>query len=391
MIAVIADDFTGAAEIGGIGLRRGMRVQIETTIEGAENTDLLVIATDTRSLPGDLAKKEISKITQQLIALKPDFIFKKLDSVLRGNIYEELIAQIDSSTRKKALVIAGNPHFNRVISNGVYYVDDIPLEKTSFANDPEFPRETSNVKAIVGEDKPEVVSLNVSQDLPTDGIIIGDVKDEEEMLQWTHKIDNQTIAAGGSGFFDVLLREKWPNYQEKEPVTYVLGKKSLFIFGSTFPKNAEVMEKFRKENVRIMNMPEEIYLNKDFESNLLINWVKEIVGQLQDKNKVVVTINHQDSDEELLPVRIRENVGLLVSKVLQQVTIDDLLIEGGATTSMILKYLDIRRLFPFRELDFGVIQMKVDQFPNLIVTTKPGSYSWPDSVLLSKTNKKSKI
>lgn len=391
MIAVIADDFTGAAEIGGIGLRRGMKVQIETTVVGTENTDLLIIATDTRSLPCKKAKKEIAKITRQLNKLKPECIFKKLDSVLRGNIYDELIAQIDSSVGEKALVIAGNPHFNRTIRKGTYYVDDIPLAETSFADDPEFPRNTSSVKEIVGLDKPDVVSLDVSQVMPDEGVIIGDVKNEEEMIRWSEKIDEQTIAAGGSGFFDVLLRERWPVSKKKEPETYVLGKKSLFIFGSTFPKNAEVMQKFRKEDVRIMNMPEEIYKNKNFQPGLLDDWATKIANQLQDQHKVVVTINHQQSPEKMLPVRIRENIGLLVSKVLAKVTIDDLLIEGGATTSVILKYLNIKRLFPFRELDFGVIQMKVDQFPNLIVTTKPGSYSWPDSVLLTNNNKTAKI
>ena len=49
MIAVIADDFTGAAEIGGIGLRHGMRVVIETEPVPNGQVDLLVIATDSRS------------------------------------------------------------------------------------------------------------------------------------------------------------------------------------------------------------------------------------------------------------------------------------------------------------------------------------------------------
>ena len=33
MIVVIADDFTGAAEIGGIGLKYGLKVVIETNLE----------------------------------------------------------------------------------------------------------------------------------------------------------------------------------------------------------------------------------------------------------------------------------------------------------------------------------------------------------------------
>ena len=64
MIAVIADDFTGAAEIGGIGLKYGLNVIIETKVQEVSEADLLVIATDTRSLSADQASLEIEKITK---------------------------------------------------------------------------------------------------------------------------------------------------------------------------------------------------------------------------------------------------------------------------------------------------------------------------------------
>ena len=53
MIAVIADDLTGAAELGGIGLRHGLKTEVRT-IAGTKlppATDLLVIAADSRSKP----------------------------------------------------------------------------------------------------------------------------------------------------------------------------------------------------------------------------------------------------------------------------------------------------------------------------------------------------
>ena len=391
MIAVIADDFTGAAEIGGIGLRRGMKVQMETDVEEATDMDLLIIATDTRSLSGELAKKEIEKITQKLIALKPTYIFKKLDSVLRGNIYDELDAQIKSSEKKRALVIAGNPNFKRIIENGIYTVAGVPLGQTSFAHDPEFPSKSSNVKEIVGKEKDDVFSLNVEDDLPEKGIVIGDVRDETDMLLWTKKVDEHTIVAGGSGFFDILLRGKWPKYQKSEACTYALRKKSLFIFGSTFPKDDVMMVRFKEAGVHIMNMPLNIYKNKDFSDDMINKWAEEVAEQIRCQHKVVITISHQSSTEQLLSVRLRENIGLLVSKIFKQVKIDDLLIEGGATTSMVLKYLNVKRLFPYRELDFGVIQMRVNEYPDLCLITKPGSYSWPECVLLNQNDKKAKI
>src|SRR5690554_2793952 len=111
MIAVIADDFTGAAEIGGIGLRYGLKVVIETEPFEQPDVDILVIATDTRSLNGEEASAQISRITRDLMKIRPELIFKKIDSALRGNIVEELAAQMKTSGKKRGVIIPANPVF----------------------------------------------------------------------------------------------------------------------------------------------------------------------------------------------------------------------------------------------------------------------------------------
>ena len=70
--------------------------------------------------------------------------------------------------------------------------------------------------------------------------------------------------------------------------------------------------------------------------------------------------------------------------VMDRVAIDNLVIEGGATTHEILQNLDINRLYPYRELGLGIIQMRVEKYPDLCIITKPGSYNWPDNVEFTK-------
>ena len=181
MIAVIADDFTGAAEIGGVGLRHGLRVVIETNVEKADEAELLIIAADTRSLSSDIASNEIEKITRQLIDLKPDYIYKKLDSVLRGNIAEELLTQMKVSGKNRAVIVAGNPCLKRLIKKGIYYVDDVPLSDTFFANDPEYTIKSSSVLEIIGTKKSKIQSMNVDQQLPESGLIVGDIFTKSDM------------------------------------------------------------------------------------------------------------------------------------------------------------------------------------------------------------------
>jgi uncharacterized protein YgbK (DUF1537 family) len=50
MIAVIADDFTGAAELAGISLRYGLTVSVCLHDEISTDADVLIISTDSRSL-----------------------------------------------------------------------------------------------------------------------------------------------------------------------------------------------------------------------------------------------------------------------------------------------------------------------------------------------------
>lgn len=388
MIAVIADDFTGAAEIGGIGLKYGLDVIIETTVTGVNNTDLLIIVSDTRSYPPKQASEEIKRITGKLLKLNPENIFKKLDSVLRGNVAAELFTQLEVTGKRRAIIIAGNPWMGRNIKSGYYSIHSVPLAETSFANDPEFPVQSSSVIDIIGEEYCPVHSCSVDSFLPDEGLIVGDVNNESDILHWALAIDNTTLAAGGSGFFDVLLSTKYRKKEENSNGYLRLGDRTLFVFGSTYPKSREIVHRLKKEGVLKLNMPEGIYNNVNFKPGLLDEWARRIAESLDKNRKVIISIEQTHSEEPGLSLRIRENIGELVKKVSSLTRLTDLLIEGGATTSAILKSLNISKLFPYKELDLGIIQMKVEKYPDLNITTKPGSYSWPDSVVFD--NRKNK-
>lgn len=380
MIAVIADDFTGAAEIGGIGLRHGLRVAIETSVEKVNDTDLLIIATNTRSMSPRDAASAIDKIIRKLNILNPKFIFKKLDSVLRGNIASELFAQMKTSGKELAVVVAGNPYFKRLIKDGIYYVEGIPLAETSFANDPEYRIKSSLVLEIIGNDSKQVLSVKADQELPKTGLVVGDITNEDDMKRWSKRIDsNQMVVAGGAGFFNSLLELMHLNQANSSNGfngSYVFGNKSLFIFGSAFPKSPEMEKIIQNEELFVSNMPDEIFWNNNLDEKVLTRWSEEVINQIQLNKTVFVSINHKYRKEDGLSSRLSDNIGLFVARVLEMVELDDLFIVGGATASSIFRNLDITRLLPFNELDAGIIQMKIEKFPEMCVTTKPGSYKW---------------
>ncbi len=381
MIAVIADDFTGAAEIGGIGLRHGLNVIIETRPTPDCQVDLLVIATDTRSLQPKEASNHIIKITEQILKLNPVFIYKKIDSVLRGNVTEELIAQMNVSGKSRAIIVAANPVFKRIIQDGIYYIDDIPLNKTCFATDPQYPIYSSSVLDLLGADKnPHIVNLKPQDKLPDKGLIIGDVSGFDDLEKWADRIDNKTLLSGASGFFDAILTKQKLSSIKKQTTPIPFGEKALFVLGSTYPKDIEFLKRLEENGHYLSKMPKKIYYDKNFDPSYFESWVNEIVQGIHENQKVIISIPHSPGDEPNIAFRIRENIGELIKKVVERIDLNELFIEGGSTTSVVLKYLNFKKLYPIQELDTGVIRMKIEGIPNLCLTTKPGSYFWPDNV-----------
>lgn len=382
MIAVIADDFTGAAEIGGVGLQRGMKVLIETEVSGAGNPDLLVIAADTRSMNREAACLRIEQITQTLLQLNPRFIYKKVDSVLRGHVYSELETQRRVSGKKRVLLVPANPHFNRLIRDGIYYVNGVPLEQTSFANDPEFPLLTSRVCELVGAPAGEMQCIGVTDEWPGRGFIAGNVTTETDLTAWAANLDDQTVYAGGAGYFQAILDRDC-----KRLVSLPCPKPSetvntLFVFGSTFPRNEAFSGKLEQAGLVFFNLDENYFAQAAESPAVVENAAGSIAGRIQqDGGLVLTTIFTTSATGTIPPETVRKLVGLLVKAVFDRVPVGNLYIEGGATASQIFQNLNITRLIPLCELDYGIIQMQVEGFPDLILATKPGSYRWPERIV----------
>ena len=383
MIAVIADDFTGAAEIGGIGLRHGLNVVIETEIIQQTDADVLIIATDTRSLQADESTEVLKDLTQQLLGLNPDFIFKKVDSVLRGNIYTELQAQMKASRKKRSIIVPANPALKRIIRHGTYYIDGVPLDKTNFSKDPDYPVLSASVAEIIGGQN-VYTCLTPKSKLPENGLILGDVTGIDDLKKWADIIDESTQAAGGSGFFDALLKNRKVKGKIKKSVFSEFGDKILYVLGSRFQKEEQQLEIIKSSGYMLSDMPEEIYFNKNFHPSLFDVWVDEITEGLKNKRKVVISVTHTSHAEPQLSQRIKENIGDLIKKVTDKIKIDELIIEGGSTTSVVLNYLNITKLYPLQEFNTGVIRMKTEDRPDFFITTKPGSYFWPENLWLKQ-------
>lgn len=382
MIAVIADDFTGAAEIAGVGLRYGLRVEIDSNHIKNPDADLLIIATDTRSKNKAEAYNEVKRITNDLLKKNVDWIYKKTDSVLRGNVLSELRAILEAMRKDKVLLVPSNPAYDRIIKNGIYYVDNQPVHLTGFADDPEYSHKSSNVIEMLGKSNKLSTHLvsRENKKLP-EGISVADASTLDDLDFWSKRLTTDIIPAGAAGFFISILRTngyKTKNEGGNHEVKY--GQNFLFICGSAFSHGRIAVEEARMKGARICEMPDDVfYYKKPFETHFK-KWVEDTCNSFNDSTKVIVEINQPVIKEHSFARRLRTETAKFVDEVIKNVRIDELFIDGGATAYAIAQRLKLDKFLPCQEIAPGVIRMKVERNPHLHVTIKPGSYSWPEEV-----------
>jgi uncharacterized protein YgbK (DUF1537 family) len=365
MIAVIADDFTGAAELGGIGLRHGLMTEVSRIVPAATDADLLVIAADTRSKGEAAAVEDMLRITQQLKRLKPDWIYKKTDSVLRGHVVAELRAHLDVLGFASALLIPANPAFGRTIVDGHYFLNGIPVHQSAFSIDPEFPVSSSDVRDMLRAPGVEVKKL--TEPLPGAGIIVGEVRSVDDLRAWAARVAGVgtgggpavgagsgpgVLLAGASGFFSALLD------RGNGPVLYVSG--------TTFDSSRERIRELAGAGGPVIYMP--AFPGED--------WFEQAAGLLR-RGRVVVAIGDV---AHVTALQLRTSMATVIGRLLQEVAVGELIIEGGSTAYAILEKAGLHRFVPRQELAQGVVRMAVPEKPGLYVTVKPGSYSWPESI-----------
>lgn len=379
MIAVIADDFTGAAELAGVGLRYGLNAELQTALNPGSKAELIVIDTDTRSRTPKEAAAEAEKVFKQFQEITPEWIYKKVDSVMRGHILTELTALLTTSNRQRVLLVPANPSMGRTISNGRYFINGQPLNETDFANDPEYPATSSDVLELLGPPKsiPTCV-LQCRQHIPTHGIIVGEVQSNEDLLFWAEQLDDQTIPAGAADFFAAILEVKGlhvkPLEEQLEPSQ---SKTALFVCAGGSRHSRKAVEEAQLHGIPVAKMPPELFHDYPPSDKILQQWTNNAITALQEYSKAIVTIDQPIAKNPELARKLRHHIAALVDNMLTQTSMDELYIEGGATASTIVRRLQWTRFFPCAELAPGTVRMRVKEKQNLSLTIKPGSYHWP--------------
>jgi len=133
-LALIADDLTGAADSGVPFAAAGFTTAIPFDRVRREAADVLCLSTDSR----DVAVAEAERrVRQALIAVfgrdgahRTPWIYKKMDSALRGHPAEELLVTMRLAGITRAIVAPAIPSQARTTVGGIALDHGIPLAQT---------------------------------------------------------------------------------------------------------------------------------------------------------------------------------------------------------------------------------------------------------------------
>lgn len=325
-ILVLADDLTGALEVGAKFAQCGLRtlVTVEPTKTPTPDLDVLVIDTETRHLTEEQAFNVVGIATEACLPFAPRLIYKKTDSTLRGNIAAELRALQSVLPGCQIVYAPAYPELGRFVRDGHLYVNEIPLHLSAFANDPLNPVQTSHVHALL--DNPSILVLDGESNLHI-----------EEAAGLIKQLAPPALAAGPGALAGALAKQ-WAS-PTAAPSFRPSPRRCLVVNGSLHPASLGQMQFAKAANC----------FNQSF-----IPFVEPVPGSGLARANLV---------------------GQRVRMALADTNADALVVFGGDTAFSIHASLGAADFLPLAELMPGV---PISRCGNLIWITKAGGFGSPD-------------
>jgi uncharacterized protein YgbK (DUF1537 family) len=375
LIAVIADDLSGAAELAGVAAQQGFRAEVQTVFDPETDAEVVAVDTDTRWRPAAEAARIVAEVTTAVLTTRPAWVFKKTDSVLRGNVRAEIEAILDVTGQRRALLIPANPSKARVIRGGVYFINGVPLAQSAFARDPEYPRWTSDVAELLAPASPQ------------DRLLVPDAACAQDVETRAAEVDADILPAGGVDFFEAILKAKCGTKAsgprcDSAVISLAGPGPTLFVCGSAAAWDSGRAAECTEYGIPVFPMPDQIF-NGEIIAVAMDKWCAAASTALRDHGRAMLTIGRQSIDRSTLSTRqLSDRLVEAAAGVLATQRVERLCLEGGATAAALLRRFGWTRMTALPTELPGVAALKVAGGPALLI--KPGSYRWPQAVLVAK-------
>ncbi|GCF95088.1 Hrp-dependent type III effector protein [Enterococcus florum] len=380
-LLVIADDFTGALDTGVQFSNQGIHTLVSTEtdltqVELEETVEVLVINTESRYVSFEEAYEQMVRIIVSAQREKIPYIYKKVDSALRGNISAEVKAVLDASQAKSIPFLPAYPEMKRVLIDGDLYIDQQLVAESVFAEDPFEPVTESNLIRRLEQEAGIKAKLVKGSELPHNkqGVLVFDAqtdRDLENQLTALHDENLLSVTIGCAGFAKMVAKQLFPRTAVGN---YTLKKPLVVVCGSVNPITKKQIEHAdKKAYPRISLTPQQLlqpgYWAKPEGKQEIQRYLKLMQGH---SLLVFETLSEQTmsgiktySVEQSLPVsdyrfRIGKSLGELTQALWTSHSENTFLFTGGDTLFQSMQVLGVKTIRPLAELNAGIVLSTIE-------------------------------
>lgn len=350
---IIADDLTGANDTALQFHLHGASTKIILSGEdepiNIKGTQTWAFSTETRNVSPEDAYHTVKNATQVMVdVLKPDYLYKKIDSTVRGNIAIETLAMLEVLQWDAAIIMPAFPAEGRVTIGGYHLLKGIPIERTEMARDPYSPIRESHLptllknqldesyehlvgaielKTVMKGAGPILMKLNELIRSGKKLIVVDAVSttDIEQVILATNKSEFNILPAGTAATAQVLS-DLWYSNMEPTLINKTVPELPKFIISGSA---TEITAKQIKRLEECDEFDNTLFIELNLQN--IINWnfddiTERIVNNLVQNNIVVVhtsnlIVDFDGFSEELLNADLtKSSLACLITDYLAELT-----------------------------------------------------------------------
>jgi D-threonate/D-erythronate kinase len=376
-ILMLADDLTGALELGAKFVAAGVKSQVRTApglsprdLQGA--SDAFVVDSETRHLDPVEAAQRIRQLAKVAYYEGFPLVYKKTDSTLRGNIGAELAAVIEAYAGLPLLYVPAYPRLGRTVRNGSLLVDGVLVGETSFALDPlNSVRESHIPTLLAAQCRLQLRSGSLADlaDSAEEGIAICDGETDAELEAAARKYVSSPIfrlAAGPSGFATHLAR--LVDMPRCQPPSLPRVRNALIVNGSLHKVSAQQVAQAKREGIGVID--------------------GNAIPAESPKNGWNILLPEAGMGKASLD--FARHLAKSICRILARRSIDMLVVFGGDSAYAFVDAIGHPTLHPVGEVMEGIPISRIDareldpylgkRVHDLYLTTKAGGFGPPDVI-----------
>ena len=360
LVGIIADDLTSATDGAGTFLLKGYVPLIKGLDAAVETASVISVDTNSRALSASDAAKVTADAASSLANAR--FLFKTIDSTLRGHICEEIAAAFRASGRSRLVIAPAFPEAGRLTVCGIQTVHGTPVSESSYGRDPVHPAKSSNIADLVDTSlgTAVIVASKSVDPIPNATVLILDAETQDELNRQVARITNpETILWVGSPGMAIALSSLVPPMPTEHPAAGEASSRVLIVAGSANAVTHAQCDMLQSQGVPVVTQ----LADAPKEARVVCLRAPSL---LHDSPEAVVA----DLASQASSAAIRRDYDVVIAT-------------GGETMAAILDRLGINRFFLFRELEpgFPVGKTKLPDGAPLSIAMKAGGFGSPSTLL----------